>query len=255
MDTKNLSKGMAILITFVVILTAFSGCTEEETLEPTTTAPPTTTPEPNTEPPETTAAPTTTPTPTTTPPTASAPSPPLEIVTNENLRKTAIKDPEKYKGAKVDLMGLVGIETSKEGKYGFYFHPDKEDTFLGLIVYTEGEYTPKNDEIVRVEGTIEGKDWMGDLLILADSVVQINPKDFLTPTIERVNVGETIDHKGYIMTLGYIELAEDETRVKLTIKNDREEKITFYDFDAVVIQGNRQFEIKYSDWSLYIDYP
>jgi hypothetical protein len=229
-------------------------CAEEgtETPTPTTTIAPTT-PASTTQTPTTTPPPITTSAPTTTPPPTTT-SPPAEEITNENLR-LAVADPKKYKGAKVDLMGQVSIESSKEGYYGFYFHPDKEDTFLSVIVYTKGEYTPKDDEFVRVTGTIEGEDWLGDLTIIADNIIKIDPKDFLTPTIMKLNVGKTLDHKGYIIVLEYIEFAGDETRVYLTIKNGRNEKITFYDFNAVAIQGNKQFEKKYSEWSYYIDHP
>jgi len=78
---------------------------------------------------------------------------------------------------------------------------------------------------------------------LADSVEVSSYKDIAAPTLkEVVPSNNTIEQFGYSVTVNKIELAKEETRVYLTVKNNGSNKFSLYSFNTLIIQDGKQFE-------------
>ncbi len=230
------------IATFVAAALLFAACggTADEVGEPTATPSP-----------EVVATPTEKlPTPTPTP----APEPAVSF-TNENWG-LALADPDKYKGSPVTLTGRVFTE------------PEVDEDLLCFQMWTDPENSEGNtaacaastiasvasDDYVMIEGTLfdkfEGTNLFGGTLtvpmVLATSVEKTTRSEIIAPALVVIEVNAPQTQHGLTVTVGKVEIAAAETRVWVTISNASVEKASAYDFGALLVQGNRQFETKYS---------
>ncbi len=182
-----------------------------------------------------------------------------ELMKNDKI-SLLMGDPDKYKGYPVELIGQVfgGTET-KDGVSAFQMWTVPKGDKSNIIVYIKGSSGPKEDEYVKVKGTVtgklDGKNGFGAsitaLTVAADSVEKMNPADVVAPAVQTVDVNKNVNQKGYSITLQKIEFAETETRVYLQVKNDTKGKINFWEHEAKATQNGKQFETTYNA----ADYP
>jgi hypothetical protein len=84
-------------------------------------------------------------------------------------------------------------------------------------------------------------------------VEEIDCTSVINPAGKVVTIEETQEDNGIRVTLHKVELSDKNTRVFLTVENnDDGEEVSFYDFNAKVLQGNEQFGTTYS---FDVDYP
>lgn len=173
-----------------------------------------------------------------------------ELMTNANFEQLA-GDPDKYKGYPAELTGKVfaDVET-KDGVTAFQMWTDPKNSKGNLIVYSKASTVPKDDDFVKVKGTvkgkIEGKNGFGASItavsLNVESVEKISAVDILAPTKQKADINKTATQNGFSITLQKIEFADTETRAYIQVKNEAKGKVNFYKYSAKAIQNGKQFE-------------
>jgi len=119
------------------------------------------------------------------------------------------------------------------------------------LVVISGAVSAEEGDYVRVEGTLN-RYWSTTNLIgaeltlpvvVATSVVTISRSEAI-PAIVTVNLDETLVQHDLSITLDRIEIAASETRVFVQASNDGATKASLYSFDAVLVQGRTQVQLK-----------
>lgn len=182
---------------------------------------------------------------------------------SEREVKMMYSDPESYIGSVVELTGKVfaGVEYDSDGVY-FQLWADPENNNLNTVVaYQDPEFELEDDDYIRLTGEVvnvfEGQNMMGGTIvapaILAYKIEVLSYKDAVMPTIATATAtNATIDQFGYTVTVQNIELAEQETRVYISIQNNGANEFSLYDFNAVLIQDRTQYE---TQPNYVADYP
>ncbi|MBO8173092.1 MAG: DUF4352 domain-containing protein [Bacillaceae bacterium] len=185
-----------------------------------------------------------------------------KVYTNEDYPKI-YATADQHKGARVHLKGQIFLEPERDedGTYfQMYADPDGME-FNTIVGIQDPDLDVKDGDFVEVEGEIkdlmQGENLMGGKLevpvVLASSVKVIGYIEAASPTLKKVEVGTTLMQHGYELTLEKIELAEKETRVYVTVTNNSQDTITFYDFNTRAIQGNKQLDG--GEMNINADYP
>ena len=172
---------------------------------------------------------------------------------SEREVKMMYSDPESYVGSIVELTGQVfsNVEYDSDGVY-FQLWADPDNLDLNTIVsYQNPDFEIENNDYVRltgeVSGVFEGENMMGGTIIapsiLAHEIEVLSYKDAIMPTIATASASNnTIEQLGYSVTVQTIELAEQETRVYISIQNNGANEFSLYEFDALLIQDSTQYE-------------
>lgn len=120
-----------------------------------------------------------------------------------------------------------------------------------VIYYSNDSFNADTDDFIHVTGTIDGEfsgeNALGGTvtapIVIADNVELVDYQTALAPTIkEIVPTDNNQTQKGYSVTVDKIELAESETRVYLTVKNEGSATFNLYSFDAKLIQDGKQLD-------------
>ncbi|AIF44520.1 hypothetical protein X953_16265 [Virgibacillus sp. SK37] len=161
-------------------------------------------------------------------------------------------DPDKYKGYEIELTGKVFTKPEKD-ESGTYIQmwADPENAEKNtLVAIKDSNIKIATDDYVKITGTIEkayeGENAFGGTV--SAPVVNANSAevvDFITatsPTLKEIEVKESVDQHGLAIELQKIELADNQTRVYVKVKNDSQENASFYSFNSKLIVGNKQLE-------------
>lgn len=177
--------------------------------------------------------------------------------------KQMYSDPESYIGSLVQLTGRVfgSVEYDSDGMY-FQMWADPQNSDLNTIVgYRDSELELEDGDYVKLYGEVadvfEGENMMGGTIIapaiVAYKVEIVSYKDAVMPTIATAIANTpTMEQYGYSVTVQNIELAEQETRVYISIQNNGANEFTLYDFNALLIQDSTQYE---TQRNYEADYP
>lgn len=171
-------------------------------------------------------------------------------------------NPDNYKNRHVVLTGKVfgQVERDEDGLY-FQMYGDPENLEKNTVVFYPGTETPLSpDDYVyisgTIEGTFEGENAFGGTIIaatvIADTLEVISYVQAVSPTIQTIGVNETQNQYGYMVTLDRVEIAENETRVYLSVHNMGESELSLFSYSSKIIQSGRQFE-QQTNWEA--DYP
>lgn len=163
-------------------------------------------------------------------------------------------NPDSFKGRTVELYGKVFADPEKDDK-GTYFQAfaDPENSSKNtLIKVNDSNLDVKNGDIIHVTGKIEkkfeGENALGGKVIApvitAEKFEKSNYAEAFSPAIKTIDLDKEIDQHGYVLKLNKVEIANDETRVYLTITNNTKEEIKFYSFNSKLTQGSNQISDK-----------
>lgn len=182
---------------------------------------------------------------------------------NENEFIQMYTDPDAFKGRKVDFNAVIfmPVEKDADGTYIQAFTDPINSERNTIIASDDPNLDVEEGDIIHVVGTVEGTFTGQNLfgaeitapIIVADTIEKTDWITAFAPAIETITVGETIDQHGYQITLDKIELAENETRVYLTIANNTKNNISFLSYNSKLILGNKQYGLS-NDFNLYADY-
>lgn len=160
-------------------------------------------------------------------------------------------DPDKFKGYEVDIYAKIfaNVERDDKGTYIQAFEDPKNSTNNTIISIKDPNLDVKDGDIIHVIGTVykkfEGTNAFG-AKITAPSIIasKIEKTDYATafsPAIKTINLNSEQNQNGYVIKINRVELAEQETRVYLTVTNKMSnEKINFYTFNTKIVQGGKQ---------------
>ncbi|MEK4127091.1 DUF4352 domain-containing protein [Anoxybacillus sp. FSL W8-0382] len=173
-----------------------------------------------------------------------------EPLSKEEFTKM-ISNPDKYKGSKVDFYAKIFVEPEKDDD-GIYIQAfaDPKNSEQNVIVVADPKTDVKNEDIIHVVGTVresfEGENALGGKvtapIIDAEKVEKADYVTAFSKPIKTIEVNKEINQHGYIVKLNKVEIAEDETRAYVTISNQSNSKINFWENNAKLLVGNTQLD-------------
>ena len=187
----------------------------------------------------------------------SAQSDPTEEIQQEPLTQDELRfmfsNPDDYIGSKVELSGIVfgSVDSDEDGIYFQIWSDPINMDWNTVIGYLDPTFQVEDGQYVKVTGVVdhvaEGENMMGVTItapaILADTVEVSSYIDVVSPTIATASAAQpTVDQHGYAVTLEKLELAENETRLYVSLTNNGSGNFTLYDFNATIIQAGTQYE-------------
>lgn len=178
---------------------------------------------------------------------------------NEVEIKRMYTNPGNYVGRKVELVGQVfgGPEYDESGVY-FQMMSDLENYSQNTVVgCLDPELILENQQYVKILGVIvnvaEGENMKGEKLIApmirADELEILSYQEAVVPTIATATaVTDTLNQAGYEVTIQRVELAEEETRVYISVENNGKSEFSVHSFDTIILQDDVQYscELNYS---------
>jgi hypothetical protein len=160
-------------------------------------------------------------------------------------------DPDSYKGASVDIVGKVfsTVERDAEGVYFQMWADPKESELNTVVAAADTSLRLKDGDFVHVKGEVrgvfEGENSFGAELtlpsVIASSVKVVDATAAASRALKTLGRIQGAQY-GITVTVRKVELAEDETRVFVAVKNGSSEEFSIYSFNAKAVQGGRQFE-------------
>ena len=168
-------------------------------------------------------------------------------------------DPDKYKGAEVDIVGVVftAPERHEGGTYWQMFADPINREWNTMVGIESTEVSIKNGDYVHVKGSVKGEfedeNKLGGkirgVVLIAESVTVVDALAIAPPAI-RVYTGapDTKTQHDLRVSLDKVEFAETETRIFLTVANNTKGEAMFHKYSVKAMQGKRQFELV-SDFS------
>ncbi len=184
-----------------------------------------------------------------------------EPLTDEEIAQM-YTEPLTFEGRTVNLTGRVFVvEKATDGISIQMFQDPENYENNTFVVYGDPDFDVEEEDYIKLTGIVqdevEGTNAFGGPVIapmIVASTLEISSyQEVMAPTIlEVVPEKKTVTHLGYSVTVQKIEFAENETRVYLKVKNGGKSEFSLYSFNAVLIQGNKQYE-EDSNWDA--DYP
>jgi len=182
-------------------------------------------------------------------------SPESSEIFNRSNWGTLDSDPGAHKGAHVSFVGKVFVspERDKEGTYMQVWVDPKNSEWNTIVAYREPTFQVQDGDYVRVSGTAKGayhgKNAFGaDVVattVLADTVKVVDATAAATPA--RTTLGRaTYKHAGIAITIRKIEVAEDETRVFVTVHNGSAANVSVYGTSMKLVAGGKQLDSTFS---------
>lgn len=174
-----------------------------------------------------------------------------KVVTQQEMQKI-VTDPNAHKGEAIKFYGRVFIEPERDKK-GVYLQVhtlNKGRDGNTLIAVNDPNLQVKQGDVVLVEGTIEkefkGENMVGGTItapvVKAKSVTKAEYKDAFSPTKKAIDVNQKVSQNGYDITVNKIEITDEETRVYVTAANNSGAKVSFFTYNAKIIQNGQQLE-------------
>lgn len=159
-------------------------------------------------------------------------------------------DPDKYKGKAVQWGAKIFTQPEKDSNsVSFQAYAGGEDRNFA-VVYGGTNLDIKEDDYVIVTGQLLGKfngeNAFGAKLeipaVEATTIEKATRNDVVAPTTNAIETNQSDIQNKFTVTLEKIELAKNETRFLIKLKNDGNEKVSFYNYDAKLTQGSKQYE-------------
>ncbi|MCZ1180155.1 hypothetical protein EIJ82_00520 [Alkalihalobacillus clausii] len=179
----------------------------------------------------------------------------------ENEFYQMLASPKDYIGSQIEFIGKVfSVEKDSEGVYLQVWqdiHNNENNMLVGIY---DNSFEVSTDDYIKVKAEIidefEGENAFGATLTLpaveAYEYELIGYADAVSPTEFEVDVAETQEQSGYVVTINKIEFGAEDFRLFVEIENQSDDVINFWKHDAKLVAGNNQFD---SDSNWAADYP
>ena len=176
----------------------------------------------------------------------------------ENEVDNIYSKPKKYKHRRVVLKGQVySVEKTNKGiKFDLYSEQWSIEK-ISTIYYDKKDLDIKDEDYVIVDGIVLGENDVYDINLTyvnvkATKVTKSNYIDVFSPTIKTYEVNKTINQHGYKVTLKKIELANNQTRAYIIVKNKGKADFYLYTTFGKIKQGKKKH---YIDGDYILEYP
>lgn len=186
---------------------------------------------------------------------------------NEKMTEQEIEqlyaDPKKFEGRSIEIYGQL-LNSPEKDDSGIYFQmwADPENANLNTVVYFDDpDFQVEVENYVKVSGVVgkefEGENAFGGTVtaptIIADSVEVVSYTEAVSPALHTYEFDNLVqDQYGYSVKIDKVELAENETRIYLTVNNNGSDKFSLYSFNSSIIQNGEQFN-EQDNWAA--NYP
>ncbi|QYY44720.1 hypothetical protein ACKE5C_18970 (plasmid) [Aneurinibacillus thermoaerophilus] len=165
----------------------------------------------------------------------------------------AFSDPTPFKGRQVEYYGKVftDVERNADGTFIQAWADPKNSTGNTIISYGDPNLDVKNGDLIHVIGTIRdkftGQNAFGAEIVAplidATSIEKATYTD-LYPAIKTIEVNQEQNHKGFVVKVHKVEIAEQETRVYVSVENKRKNDISLFTHKTRIIEGERQLDVE-----------
>lgn len=177
----------------------------------------------------------------------------LDYIDQSDIHKV-FGDPYSYIGKHIILVGKV-MNTYKEGAITTVqaWH-DIENLSEDFIAYIAGSKNFNNDEIIIVDGEVEGvfraeNIFGGEIRepqIKAASITKSTYAEAVAPALETREVNKGVTEAGATLTVLKVEFAENETRIYVQVENKSGYTVNAYTSGARVVQEGKQYDADYN---------
>jgi hypothetical protein len=166
-------------------------------------------------------------------------------------------NPKQYKGYEVEMTGKVFTEPEKDNS-GTYFQvwgdPEKSEKNT-MVAIKDPNLQIKTNDYVKVKGVVKdefnGENSFGGKVtapeIVADTVEKVDYITAVAPTLKEIQVNKEINQNNLVITLEKAELAKNQTRIYMKVKNGTNVNASFYSNAVKLIVGSNQLEYEYMD--------
>lgn len=172
-------------------------------------------------------------------------------------------NPLEYRGFEMSFEGIVFVDPERDsnGVYLQVFADPENHEKNTIVAIDDPDFDVEMDDYVHVEGvitdTFKGTNaFGGDVsapVVVADMIEVVDYVDAISPTLETIEVDQSINQHGYDMHVDKVEMAENMTRLYITITNNTEDYIHFYSFDSRLLIDNKQLEEEFGFYEA--DFP
>ena len=177
----------------------------------------------------------------------------LDYIDQSDIHKV-FGDPYSYIGKHIIIVGQV-MNTYKEGSITTVqaWH-DIDNLSEDFITYIADSNNFKNDEIIIVDGEIEGvfraeNIFGGEISepqIKAESITKSTYAEAVAPALETREINKGVTEADVTLTVLRIEFAENETRIYVTLENKSGYTVNAYTNGARVVQEGKQYDADYN---------
>lgn len=175
----------------------------------------------------------------------------LKLSADKNTTFSMVaSNPDAYKGKIIQWGAKVFVQPEKDsnGVYLQAYEGGEDNNFA--ISYAKPDFQVNEDDFIIVTGKVTGKfkgeNAFGAKLeiptVEAGYIEVASRNDVIAPAEIVVPIGKTNTQYDFNVTLDKIELAKNETRFFIKLKNDGKSKVNFYSFDNKLTQGTKQYE-------------
>lgn len=175
----------------------------------------------------------------------------LKSEVNKNLTYDLVRsDPDKHKGEIIQWGAKIFTQPEKDdGTVSFQAYADGDDRNFA-VVYRGTNIDVKEDDYVIITGELlgkfEGENAFGAKLeipaVQAFTIEKGTRNDVVAPTANVIEIKEANTQNKFTVFLEKVELAKNETRFLIKLKNDSNDKVRFYNFDSKLTQRSKQYE-------------
>ena len=179
---------------------------------------------------------------------------PKVMTKQETIQCINNKTVDKYKGYETELRGYVSNTVGKynNAELGFELSFDeRSDIINNVLIDIEDVSDSINyselDIGTPVKVTATATKQNNIAVFTAKTVQVIDETEVVNSTIEEISINAEETHYGNAVVVEKIQLAENETRIFVKVKNEKDEK---FSLDGIsIVQGSTN----YSDWYAYED--
>lgn len=176
-----------------------------------------------------------------------------EYVEQKEISQVFI-NPNTYIGKHINIPGQVFNVFREGSSVGIQAWHDITNTDENFIAYIDGDYSFDEDEIIIVEGTVEGGFYGENAFGGAVSGVQIKAKDIkkssyaeaIAPAFEIREVNREVTVADVTLFVSKVEFAEQETRIYVELQNKSKYTVNAYTNGARIVQNGKQYDADYN---------
>lgn len=164
-------------------------------------------------------------------------------------------EPEQHKGATAEIIGRVFTEPERDDEETFWqmWAKPKASEWNTVVEIRDPGFEIKNGDYVRVRGTVTGEfkaenafgAEVSGAAIRADTAEVVTGLEAASPATQTLSSRESTV-AGVTVTVEKVELAPDETRVFISVRNGSADKFSLYSHTAKLIVAGKQLDSEFS---------
>ncbi len=179
----------------------------------------------------------------------------LKSLVDKNLTFNVVaSNPEAYEGKIIQWGAKVFTQPEKDDKGVYLQAYESGDDNNFAIAYANPNFQVKEGDFIivtgKVAGKFEGENAFGAKLeiptVRAGYIEIATRNDVVAPTEIEVNINQSNTQHDFTATLNKVQLAKNETRFFVKLKNEGKDSISFYTYSSKITQGTKQYEARSS---------